>query len=651
MRYLLFGAPAPAYKVAVLIKTAAFTAHALQEHYVHPLHAAGIPADTVIGYTLKYDEHNKCTAKQAKEYLATLLPVRVSMGTEVLYVCDSAYFKILTKQTKADPHSGYVLPCAIAGFEHLQVVLGVNYQQLFYNPDLQTKLHAGLAAVSHWLHGTYTPPGTNILHHVSYPDTVADIRHTLQQLHQYDLLACDTETFSLKVYAAGLGTIAFATGPHSAVAFRVDMLRTDTESMLIRGLLREFFEHYQGKILWYNATFDITILTYALWMQSLQDIAGMLCGIDHLCRTAEDVMLMTYLATNSCAGNELSLKVQAQEFAGNWAQSEINDITKIPPADLLRYNAIDTISTWYVYQKHWPTVQADQQEQIYREIFMPSVPVIVQMQCTGLPLDMEKVQQVDAELYAIQQQQLQLLQAMPVIQAFQHQLQVQAMQTTNSKLKVKQHPFSAFNHVQFNPASTPQVAQLLYTVLQLPVIDLTDTKQPATGSKTLKKLRNNTQDPEVLVLLDALIALAEVDILLNNFMQAFKAAHPKQDGRHYLFGNFKLGGTVSGRLSSASPNLQNIPSSGSKYAKLIKQCIRPPKDWILVGADFASLEDRISALTTKDSNKLKVYSGLKQYEVCINGTPHRITEDDVVNFEGALLTGRELYAKLQSSKP
>ena len=70
MRYLLFGAPAPTYKVAILIKSAAFTAQALREHYVAPLQTAGIPAETVIGYTLKYDEHNKCTAKQAKEYLA-----------------------------------------------------------------------------------------------------------------------------------------------------------------------------------------------------------------------------------------------------------------------------------------------------------------------------------------------------------------------------------------------------------------------------------------------------------------------------------------------------------------------------------------------------------------------------------------------------
>ena len=650
MRYLLFGPPATTYKVAVLIRTAAFSAAALQEHYVQPLHDLGIPASDVIGYTLKYNEHGKCPSSLIKEHLANLLPTLASLQTQILYVCDSQYFKALTKQTKADPHSGYVLPCTIPGYEQLQVVLGVNHQQLFYKPELRQKIMAGLTATAHWLQGCYQPPGENILHQVTYPDTIAEIQAALQQLHQLDLLACDTETFSLKVYAAGLGTIAFATGLHSAVAFRVDLNRTDTEAMFIRGLLRQFFEQYQGKILWYNASFDITVLTYALWMTDLQDIAGMLVGIDQLCRTAEDVMLMTYLATNSCAGNELSLKVQAQEFAGNWAQSDIHDITKIPPADLLRYNAVDTLSTWYVYQKHWPTVQADQQETIYRTIFMPSVPVVVQMQCTGLPLDPEKVQQVDAELYGIQQQQLTALYAMPIVQAFRQQLQRQTMQSVNSKLKVKQHPLSAFDFVQFNPASTPQVAQLLYEVLQLPVIDLTATKQPATGGKTLKKLHNNTQNPEIVALLDALIALAEVDILLNNFMTAFKAAHPKGDGRDYLFGNFKLGGTVSGRLSSAAPNLQNIPS-GSKYAKLIKSCIQPPSGWLLVGADFASLEDRISALTTKDPNKIKVYSGLKQYEVCINGTPHRITEDDVVNFEGALLTGRELYAKLQSSKP
>src|SRR5690606_19651736 len=62
-----------------------------------------------------------------------------------------------------------------------------------------------------------------------------------------------------------------------------------------------------------------------------------------------------------------------------------------------------------------------------------------------------------------------------------------------------------------------------------------------------------------------------------------------------------------GRLSSSNPNLQTIPAN-SKYGKLIKSCFRAPEGWLFVGLDFASLEDRISALTTKDTNKLKVYT-------------------------------------------
>lgn len=42
--------------------------------------------------------------------------------------------------------------------------------------------------------------------------------------------------------------------------------------------------------------------------------------------------------------------------------------------------------------------------------------------------------------------------------------------------------------------------------------------------------------------------------------------------------------------------------------KLIKSCIQAPKGWLFSGLDFASLEDRISALTTKDPEKLKVYT-------------------------------------------
>ncbi len=58
---------------------------------------------------------------------------------------------------------------------------------------------------------------------------------------------------------------------------------------------------------------------------------------------------------------------------------------------------------------------------------------------------------------------------------------------------------------------------------------------------------------------------------------------------------------------NSNPNMQNLPSKGSVYAKAIKMCFSAPEGWLVCSADFNSLEDRISALTTKDKNKLKVY--------------------------------------------
>ena len=52
--------------------------------------------------------------------------------------------------------------------------------------------------------------------------------------------------------------------------------------------------------------------------------------------------------------------------------------------------------------------------------------------------------------------------------------------------------------------------------------------------------------------------------------------------------------------------MQQIPAN-STFGKLIKECFSAPKGWLFGGADFNSLEDYISALTTKDPNKLRVY--------------------------------------------
>ncbi|MFR7882311.1 MAG: DNA polymerase [Christensenellales bacterium] len=161
--------------------------------------------------------------------------------------------------------------------------------------------------------------------------------------------------------------------------------------------------------------------------------------------------------------------------------------------------------------------------------------------------------------------------------------------------------------LHFNPNSGKQLQRLLYTDLKLPIINLTKSKLPSVDKDTLAELIFKTDNEDIKNFLQSLVDYAAVNKIISSFIPAFEKAVDVGNG-YRLFGNFNLGGTVSGRLSSSEPNLQQLLATGTKYAKLIKKCFKAPTGWLFCGLDFASLEDRISALTTKDPNKLKVYS-------------------------------------------
>ena len=626
MRHLLFDEASTTFSVAVLVKRTSFNKQELLSNYVTPLGNLGVAAKDVIAFTLSYNEVGKAPAGFIKDYLAKLLPTLDSLGVRYLYVADSSYFKVLAGQVKAEPHHGYVLPCKVKGFEHMHVVLGINYQALIYNPDLQAKLDLGLKTLASHVAGTYQALGTGIIHSAQYPQGVQEIAAALQSLHQYPRLSCDIEGFSLRFNEAGIGTIAFAWDQHNGIAFACDYhaiqcaedIAASPDGMgrghgfqetnqAVRALLLKFFMEYKGELTFHKAEYDLKAIIYALWMKDLLDTEGMLNGLDIMCERLHDTKIIAYLATNSTAGNILGLKSLAHEFAGNWAVDDIKDIRKIPLDKLLQYNLVDCLSTNYVKDKYWPVMVADSQEELYHSLMMPSLKMLIQTELTGMPMSRSKIQKVKTELQMIQGIHLTLIQNSAVVKTVELLLQTSAMEAANAKLKVKQHPLEKFSDVGFNPNSGPQLQRLLYEQMGLPVLDLTDTKMPATGAETIEKLIYHTSEPAYRDLLSALIEYGKVTKILSTFIPAFEGAISKDDSDTvWLHGSFNLGGTVSGRLSSSEPNLQNIPAN-SQYAKLIKECFVGPTDWLFCGADFSSLEDMISALTTKDKNKLAVY--------------------------------------------
>lgn len=615
MKYIQFS-DTETFDAAILIKEAAFNKQAIQESYVAPLNALGITE--LIAFTLDYGGVKKPSIKTIKAYLAELLPVLQSLKVTYLYVTDGEYFKVLTKSRKAEPHHGYVLTCAIKDHENLKIVLGINYQAMIYIPELQIKLTNSLQAVSSGLLGTYSEPGSNIIQGAYYPVDYYDIKAAIQQLHQYPELTADIEGFSLQFDKADIGTIAFAWDKHNGVAFACAASSFDSHRDLqhptvrhrggaVKALLKEFFSTYKGKLIWHNSTYDLKSIIYTLWMEDINDTKGLLTGLEIMTRSFDDTKIIAYLATNSTSGNVLGLKPLAQEFAGNWAQDDIKDITRIRLEELLQYNLVDALSTWYVRDKYLPIMKTDSQEELYETLMKPSLKTIIQIEMTGMPLNRHKVAQVKQELEETQINSWTLIQTDPIIKTLALLLQFNKMEATNAKLKKKQHPLEKFKDVSFNPNSGPQLQRLLYEQMGLPIIDLTETKQPATGADTIKKLINHTQEAGYKRLLTALIDYAGVTKILDTFIPAFEKAIENSKGSiAWLRGNFNLGGTVSGRLSSSEPNLQNLPAK-SKYGKLIKSCFMADTGWLFVGADFNSLEDYISALTTRDPNKLKVY--------------------------------------------
>lgn len=520
-----------------------------------------------------------------------------SINAEYLVVSDAAFWKKLTKKRKTTGLLNYVLPCVIAGYEHMQVVYApppLLHDSSGFNEAIQT-------AVNHW-QGTYQPPGSAVT--VTKLRTLPEIKAWLIANVQTPL-AGDIETFSLKHWSAGIGSIAFATSPHDAVAFLVDLDPANKDT--IRRWLKQWFEARKAWTLWHNATFDAYILTFQLWMQSLRDYRGLREGLKHMTRGIQCSKIISYLALNSAQEISLKLKDLAQEFLGDWAVDDITDITKIDVDELLDYNGRDACAAFWTYQKHHPTMVADQQEQVYETLLKPAMTDIIEMQLIGLPFSMKRVKRVHRFLTAFQEKALRTVLDSTSARLTSVVLAQKWADKYNREHKRKRVTFEDWPE-KFNVGSDQQLSVMLYEVMGLPVIEKTKSGAPATDGDTLDALIKHTDNPEHIAILKAMQDWRDAQKLLTAFFPALLNAPQAEDGWHYLYGNFNIGGTLSGRLSSNNPNLQNQPATGARFAKIYKYMFVAPPGWVFIGADFNALEDRIDALKTKDPNKLAVYT-------------------------------------------
>ena len=592
--------------IAILVPNKDFNEAQIRRAYIDPLKAQGISEDDIIAISLDLTDQDTAPVTLIKESMITIEALFLKCKTTRVIVCHTQYFKWLTKAQKVETSYGY--PMKSPMYPDIMVFASVTPSILFTKPNYIQYLNLSLKAVAYHVAGKTNMFSASVLTNVEYPSSISEITDALNALYKYTALTCDVETFGLQVNLAGLGTISFAWDEHSGISFPIGL--GDTKDInRIRMMLKFFLAHYKGKLIFHNAPYDIKVLVWELWMRDSADYVGMLEGLDILYRDMDDTKILSYLATNSTTGNDLKLKNQAFEFAGNYA-IEIADILAYTKEEVMEYNVIDAVCTWYVYHKHRATV-FQTQEAIYQDIFKPALKVITCMELVGVPLNYDKVQLLDAKLKQVVAKYHMRLSKDPVIIGFEKILREDAAAAHTARLKQKVITAADYADLEFNPGSPKQMRMLLFEHLELPVQGKTHGGSSSTDGKTLQRL---IVHPEVrgitpvVKLLENIAELHKASKILEAFVPAFLDRTCVKNGWHHLMGSFNLGGTVSGRLSSSGPNLTNIPATGSDYAKMVKECFEPPPGWIFCGADFSSLEDRISALQTKDPNKIKIYT-------------------------------------------
>ena len=599
--------------LAILVPTKDFNKEQIREHYIDPLVARGIKIEEIIVFNLDHNAKGKAPVTLVvRPWLEKLEKALDSLGISHVLIAEVNYFKTICKQRKADPHYGYSLDTIWPG---IKGYITSNYKAMLFNPAAMDKISMSLDAIAAGRTGGKGLFSKKALEDAWYPRSYEAIKRALDGIKDRPAVTVDIEGYSLRVDKANIATIAFGLDTKTAFSFIVG------NNQAVRKLLKDFFCTYKGGLIFHNATYDVKVLIWELFMKHPSDHKGMLTGLHVMFRNLIDTKVLAYLALNSTAGVSLGLKELAFEHTGNYAQDDIKDIKKIPIRELLEYNATDTIATWYVYDKYRKTVRQEQ-EHPYQAVFRPSLKVITQMELCGTPINMGAVLNAEVKMDDIRRKHLDAIMTNHDIKKFEDLLRSKMAIEANKKLKTLVKTVSDFRNKRFNPNSDTQLRVLLHEHWGLPVIEKTDGGNPSTKVMVLQALvekvkrSRNWKGMGIESILEHIIELHEVSKILNTFIPAFKNNSIPKDGWHYLHGGFNLGGTKSGRLSSSDPNLQNIPSTGTQYAQLIKECFQPPPlpeaandpGWIMVGADYASLEDKVSALLTKDPNKLKIYT-------------------------------------------
>lgn len=234
--------------------------------------------------------------------------------------------------------------------------------------------------------------------------------------------------------------------------------------------------------------------------------------------------------------------------------------------------------------------EADQMK-LYRDMEAPLIPILAGMEAEGVKIDTAHLKAYSLEL-------------------------------TGELNAIEQEVRELAGDSTLNISSPKQIGALLYEKLRLnPKVKKSAKGSYPTDEETLNELL------EAHPVVDKILEYRGLKKLLSTYIDNFPALISPQTGKIHTTFNQAL--TATGRLSSANPNLQNIPIRTQRGREIRKAFIPSHPNGFIVSADYSQIELRLMAHLSEDPGLIEAFNEAKDIHTATAAKVFKVTEEEV----------------------
>lgn len=475
------------------------------------------------------------------------------------------------------------------------------------------------------------------------------IQEYLENTLKNGILAVDTETNGLDRITGEIAGVCLYTPGEKGIYIPLHhysfMTNQPLKINVAVEVMRDFFikcNEKKVKYIFHNAKFDMHIL---YWMVGVEVEPYWDTQIGSQLLNENEPHKLKPLYQKYCVGAN-----EGQQTASFNSLFKGIVFTKIPPDVGYMYASFDPIMTYELYKFQYEYLDIhgeyckskglERVAKVFREIEMPLIKVVFDMECTGVQIDTELASKLQST-YKVYMEQAEV--------AFKNE--VKKLSNKIEKLQVssplKYSKLVKNGKIDINIGSTQQLAILFYDVLHF---ESPDKKSPrGTGEDILKHYDHP--------IVQAILEYRSMSKLLSTYVEAIPGYINKRTGK--LHASFNQYGAKTGRFSSSDPNLQNIPSKAIKLSdgtKIdaghdIRQMFIAGEGQVIVGGDFSQQEPRCLAHMSGDEHMINAYLEGKDLYGTIASKIYKMPYEECLEFRPNGEVNPEGKARRTSVKP